>query len=140
MAATVQTPAEADRPGRRLAEHGVLASLLPMMVSQQTEELIAAHPDLSPADRATLRATAATTGKAGIAKALYVSVRAYADALAVADLGKLITAAESPEAMRQRAAQPWIIAATMSELQGMDFKKDAIVAFCNQTGKACAVK
>ena len=47
--------AEALALGRRLAETGTLATLLPLKTAQEREELVAEHPDWSEADKAALR-------------------------------------------------------------------------------------
>jgi hypothetical protein len=141
--ATPVTPAptvEAEQLGRQLANSGVLATVLPMMSNQQTEDLVAAHPELNDADKATLRATASEVARAGIDRLLAAEGHAYAAALAVDDLRVLVAAADSAEARHLRAAQPRVIAATMQAVGTMDFKGDALVAFCAKAGKACPAK
>lgn len=139
LALATQAPAgEAAALGRRLAETGTLGTLLPLIVAKETAELVAAHPELSEADRATLRATAAETARAGSERAMKASGDAYAAKLSVADLRALVAFNESAPATRYRAAQPAVIMATMQALSGLDFKQDAMAAFCRKTGKGCA--
>lgn len=135
--ATPAPAAEAETLGRQLAGTGVLATVLPMMSTQQTEELVAAHPELSDADKATLRAIAADTARTGTEKLLTAEGHAYAAALSVEDLRALVAAAASPAAQHLHAAQPRVIAATMQMAGGFDFKRDTLAAFCAKTRKAC---
>ena len=132
--------AEAEQLGRRLADTGVLATVLPLMSRQQTEELVAAHPELSDADKATLRITAGDVAKAGIDRLLAAKGHAYATALSVDDLRVLVAAAGSTAAQHLRAANPQVIAATMQAAGKVDFKGEALAAFCAKTGKACPAK
>ena len=130
--------AEAEALGARLARSGTLASLLPLMVAKDTEELVAAHKDLTPAEQATLRATAGEIGKAGSDKLFSAEGKAFAEALSVADLRALVAHAESPAAKRMRDAMPKVMMATMQSAGSIDFKKDVMAAFCTKTGKGCA--
>lgn len=132
--------AEAEQLGRQLADTGVLATVLPMMSKQQTDELVAAHPELSDADKAALRATATEVARAGIDRLLAAEGHAYAAALAVDDLRALVAAAASPAAQHLRAAQPLIVAGTMRAVGNVDFKGETLAAFCAKTGKACPAK
>lgn len=129
--------AEAEALGIRLARTGTLAALLPMAVAKDTEELIAKTRDLTPAEQAQLRAMAQETGRAGMEKIFAAEGKAYAAALSVEDLRALVAAAESAPARRMRAAMPQVIATTVKTVDGMDFKKDAMAAFCAKTGKGC---
>jgi hypothetical protein len=135
LLATAAPSPEAEVLGRRLAETGTLAALLPLVVGKETEELVAAHPDLDPA---ALRATATETARAGIDKAMTASGKAYASTLSVDDLKALVAFNETAAARRYRTAQPQVIMATMRALTGFDFKKDVMTAYCAKTGKGCA--
>lgn len=126
--------------GDRLARTGTLAALLPMMVAKETDELVAAHPELSAAEQAELRRVAKATADMGSAKLFAAEGRQYAELLTEAELRTLVAQAESPEARRLRAAQPHVIAGVMAAMGGMDFKKDALAAFCARTGKGCPAK
>lgn len=128
---------EAEALGRRLAETGTLATLLPMMVAKETEDLVAAQGGLSAADQAVLRAVAAETAKSGADRVMKAEGDAFAAALSVEDLKALVAFNQSETARRYRAAQPTVIAATMKSMEGMDFKKDVMAAFCRKTGKGC---
>jgi hypothetical protein len=133
---------EAVALGTRLAETGTLASLLPMMAAKETDEMVAQHPDLSAAEQAELRRAAATTLDGGRIKVFAAEGRAYAQRLSVADLRVLVARNGDPVSVRYRAALLPAIAATMGAMEGMDFKKDTLAAFCagKQAGavKACA--
>ena len=136
--------AEAVALGTRLAETGTLASLLPMMAARETDELIAAHPELSPVEVAELRRVAAATFATGKAKLFAAEGRAYAERLSVADLRVLAARSGDAVSTRYRAAAPAVIATVMGAIGGMDLKGDTLAAFCAQkrtgTGKACAAK
>src|SRR3954463_7670097 len=129
--------AEAQRLGRQLAEGGTLAALLPMVAEKETSELAAAHPELSEADQAALRATARATYQAGRDRLMDATGRAYAERLSAADLRALVAFNRTGAAARYRAAMPGAIASAMQAVGEMDFKKDALAAFCRQTGKLC---
>ena len=141
LALQAVTPsAEAEALGRRLAERGTLAALLPLATARDTEELVAEHPELSDAEKAELRAAAETVAASGIDRLLAAEGKALAAALSLDDLRQLVTAAESGAAKRQRAALPGVILQTMKSAEGVDFKRDTLAAFCTKTGKACAAK
>lgn len=142
IAAAVQaapTP-EAVALGERLARTGTLATLLPLQTAKETEELVAAHPELSAAEQAKLRATARATADRMAARAFAVEGRRYAEILSEADLRQLVAGAESPAAQRLRAAMPQAIAAVMQGMAGIDYKKDVMAAFCAETGKGCPAR
>lgn len=126
--------------GERLARTGTLATLLPLQTAKETDELIAAHPELSAADQATLRATARATADRMAARAFAVEGRRYAELLSEADLRQLVANAESPAAQRMRAAMPQVMAAVIGGMAGIDYKKDVMGAFCTQTGKGCPAR
>lgn len=130
--------AEAEALGLRLARAGTLATLLPLMEAKETDEIVAQHKELSAAEQAELRATAHQVASAGAERLFAAEGRAYAAELSVEDLRALVTHAESPAAGRLRTAMPKVITTTMQAAGGMDFKKDALAAFCAKTGKACA--
>jgi len=130
--------AEALALGRRLAETGTLAALLPIKVEQETEELVAEHPEYNEADKSALRAVAAQQGSVGIDRLMDATGRAYANALSLEDLRVLVAFNESPAAKRWRQAMPGAMIAAMGEVGGeLDFKGDTRKAFCTKTGKGC---
>ncbi len=131
-------PAEAIALGRRLAETGALASLLPMIAAKETDELVAAHATLSAADQAELRRTADATFQAGRAKLMAAQARAYAERLSPADLRTLAARADDAASRAYREVQPAVIVASMAAMAGMDLKRDTLAAFCAKTGKGCA--
>jgi hypothetical protein len=139
LAASTPSP-EGLRLGRELAESGTLAALLPMVADKEIGELVAAHPELSEADRAALRATARATYQAGRDRLMDATGRAYAERLSVADLRALVAFNRTRAAAHYRAAMPGAIASAMQAVGQMDFKKDALAAFCRQMGKLCEGK
>jgi hypothetical protein len=136
LAASTLTP-ERLRLGRELAESGTLAALLPMVADKEIGELVAAHPELGEADRAALRTTASATYEAGRARLMDATGHAYAERLSVADLRALVAFNRTAAAGHYRTAMPGAIASAMQAMGAMDFKKDALAAFCRKTGKLC---
>jgi hypothetical protein len=132
--------AKAQRLGRQLAEGGTLAALLPMVAEKEIGELVAAHPELGEADRRALRETARATYESGRDRLMDATGRAYAERLSVADLRALVAFNRTRAAAHYRAAMPGAIAAAMQRVGEMDFKKDALAAFCRKTGKLCEGK
>ncbi|MGJ3629352.1 hypothetical protein AB5I41_25370 [Sphingomonas sp. MMS24-JH45] len=94
--------AEAVALGTRLARAGSIMSLLPLIAKKDTEEMVAAHPELAPEEKQKLRDTAARTFAAGTTRIAAVFGRAYAARLDVAALRALVKQAESPEQQRTR--------------------------------------
>jgi hypothetical protein len=140
LAATASPSTEALRLGRELAGQGTLTALLPLIEAKETEELIAAHPELNGGEKAQLRTTARTTYESGLDKLLASTGRAYAERLSISDLRRLVAFNRTAAARRYRAAMPQAIAETMRTVGPMDFKGDVIKAFCKQTGKLCDAK
>jgi hypothetical protein len=139
LAATAAQPSpEALRLGRELAESGTLATVLPLMAKKETEELVAAHPELSAVEAATLRATANRVFTAGRERLMDSEARALADRLTLADLRAIAAFQRSSAAQHYRAATPEVIATMMESIGTMDFKGDVVKSYCRQTGKLCA--
>ena len=136
LMAAVPSP-EAEALGLRLARMGTLAALLPMMEAKETDEMIAEQKGLSADEQATLRATAHAIATAGAERLFTAEGRAYAAQLSTEDLRALVKHAESGAAARMRAAMPKVIAQTMRSAGAIDFKKETLAAFCQNTGKAC---
>jgi len=122
--------------GRQVAETGTLGSLLPMIEAKETDELVAAHPDLS-AEQATLRRVAHRVARAGVERLFEAEARAYAGAMIEAELRAIVEWQTGSAAQALRRAQPAAIAAAVAAMAGADFKKDALAAFCRETGKEC---
>jgi formate dehydrogenase maturation protein FdhE len=139
-AATAQPSAEARRLGRELANHGTLAALLPMMKGKEVDELVAAHRELSPAEKAKLRNMADRTFEQGRDRILSATGRAYAQRLSVTDLRRLVAFYRTATAARFQAVLPSVIGDTVAGLGKMDFKGDVLAAYCKETGKLCAAK
>lgn len=136
FAAADPTP-EALTLGRRLAETGTLAALLPVIAAKETEELVGEHPEWSEADKAALRAVAAEQAAAGAERLMVATGKAYAEKLSVEDMRVLVAFNESAEAKRWQAATPGVIVAAMMSVRQLDFKGDTRKAFCAKTGKGC---
>ena len=129
---------EALALGKRLAETGALAALLPIKIKQETEEMVAEHPEWPEADKVALRATAEERAEAGVQLLMAATGKAYAETLSVEDLRVLVTFNESAVVKRWRDATPGAIFAAMEQAGGFDFKGDTRKAFCAKTGKLCA--
>ncbi|UVO50781.1 hypothetical protein M0208_09710 [Sphingomonas sp. SUN019] len=134
--AAAPTP-EAEALGLRLARSGTMATILPLMAQKETDELVAAHPELTPAEQAKLRDTAKATFATNAAKVDAAFARAYAGKLSVTELRALAEQAESAPAKRLRAVLPTVMAEAMGTLGALNFKGDTLAAFCRDTGKAC---
>ncbi len=139
LAAAAPTP-EALNLGRQLAEQGTLASLLPLIQAKETEELLAAHPELSRDEKAALKAVAERVFQTGRGRLMEATGRAYAERLSVRDLRLLVAFHKTGAARRFQTATPQAIAATLQSVGKLDFKADVAAAFCRQTGKLCASK
>jgi hypothetical protein len=128
---------EAIALGERLARSGTLASLIPEITARDTEQLVAAHPELDVADVTALRRIAAETAERGAGQLYAAMGRAYAERLSKADLKRLVAYAEGDLSRRYREAGKGAVVAATAQMQGMDFKKDVAAAFCAKTGKLC---
>jgi hypothetical protein len=137
-AAAAQPSAEALKLGRQLAETGTLATVLPMVQQKETEELVAAHPELSAPEKDRLRATAKSVCEQGRERVMQAEAKAYAARLSIADLRAVVAFQGSPQGKRYRSAIPGVITDTMQQLGKMDFKGDVLAAYCKETGKLCA--
>lgn len=139
LVVAASTPsAEAHRLGRALAEQGTLASLLPMMKSKETDELLKEDPKLTAAEQAQLRATADRIFRASYDRLMDATGNAYAQQLSVRDLRALTKFYASPVATRYRAATPTVILSTMKAVGEIDFKGDVRKAFCAETKRLCS--
>jgi len=131
---------EALALGVRLAETGTFSSLIPNIVAEEREKLVAKFPELSDADKAALRATADETGKAQTDRLMQAMGRRYAETLSIEDLRALVAFNESPAAQRWRAATPGAILGAMEAVGDPNFQENARKAFCKKTGKACEAR
>jgi hypothetical protein len=138
LAVAATTPsAEAQHLGRKLAEQGTLAALLPLMKSTQVEELLKEDLSLTAAEKEKLRATADRVFERGYNRLMDATGDAYAHQLTVADLRTLTKFYASPAARRYRAATPKVILATMQSVGEMNFKRDVRIAFCAEAKRLC---
>lgn len=128
---------EALALGKRLAEAGTLAALLPAILAKETEELVAEQPALSDADKTILRSIATEQGKAGLDRMMTATGRGYAEKLSIEDLRVLVAFNESAAGTRWREVTPGVMIATMATVGDIDFKGETRKAFCAKTGKGC---
>ena len=127
--------AEAEALGRRVADTGTLASLLPLLIAKDTAELITQHNELDDAGKAKLRAVAAATARVGMERMFAAVGHEYALRLSVDTLKALVAFNEGPAAKAWRTAEPQVIVATMKTIDGFDLKKDAWTAYCGSPGR-----
>jgi hypothetical protein len=138
--AAAHPSAESIRLAREIAHGGTLATLLPMIQAKEVDELVAAHPELSAADNAGLRATAKRVYEQGREKLLSAEAEAFARRLSLTDLRAIAAFERSSAARHYRSASPQVIAATMQAMGTMDYKRDVMSAFCKESGKLCEAK
>lgn len=130
--------AEAESLGVRLAQTGTLAALLPAVTAKERDSIIAAHPELSDAEKATLASTADELAKAAIDKLTAAIGHGYASRLSVEDLRALVAFNEGPAAQHWREATPGAVMAAMQSVGEMHLTEETLAAFCTKTGKLCA--
>lgn len=128
---------QAEALGREIAENGMLANLLPLVAQRDTEELVAAHPELSAAEQGQLRATSARIFAAGRDRLLTATARAYAQRMSLAQLRRVVAFYRTPAARALREATPAAMIETMQAVAGIDLKRDVQAAFCRDTGRLC---
>jgi len=138
LLAAATPSAEALTLGRQIAEHGTLGTLLPMMRQKETEEMVAAHPELNATEQAKLRTTSKRVFEAGRDRIMQSEGRAWAEQLSLPQLRAVATFQGSAAGKHYRAAMPVVIGSTMKSIGQMDFKGDVSTAFCKETGKLCA--
>ena len=136
----LQASPEAIRLGEELASYGTLATLGPSMTAKEAEDLVAAHPELTDADKNNLRAAAKKEAETLRATAITVEGKVFAEALSLQDLRTLAEFARSDVARRQREAMPKIIVGTMKGLGNVDYKASVLAAYCRDYGKLCPKK
>jgi hypothetical protein len=129
--------AEAEALGRRLAATGTLETLFPAVAAKETEEMIAQHPELSAAERQTLRDTAGEVRVAISAKMAAAFGHEYATTLSLGDLRALVAFAETPASRHYREAVPGVLMHAVAKVGSVDFGGDVRKSFCAKTGKLC---
>ena len=122
---------------RQLARSGTLARLLPLVGNKETEELVAANADLSPADQRHLRQVAGQTFEQGLSRLMDAEAHIYATRLSRGDMLTLIERNRDPVSARYQAVLPAAIGAAMGAMEGSDFKRDVLTNYCAQTHKKC---
>ena len=144
-AATQAAPAPAPPPAANerealaaiLAENGTLATIGPLAAAGEVREMLAEHPELTPAERAQFETLATQVSAELRAKTIAAVTAAYAAHLSLEDLRVLAAHARTPAAAAQRAAMPAIMADSVKGLSELDFKGTLSARFCAQTGKLC---
>lgn len=137
LAAAVLASPEAERLGRELAASGSLEVILPAIAAKETDEVIAAHPELTGKEQELLRQTGQTVASEGRAKLVDAFGHQYALALHIADLRSLVAFNRTAAARHYRQVMPTVTLAGLGTLGKMDFKGDLARAFCAKTGKLC---
>ena len=135
--------AQAIADARAIAEVGALVTVGDMATAKETEDKLAAHPDLTEAEKATFRAIAGETAAVLRSRAIEAVAQAYLGSLTPAQLAAIAAFTRSDAALAQRAAMPQIMAATMQNLTaggGIDFMGETTKVFCAKTGKLCEGK
>jgi hypothetical protein len=138
LLAAAAPSAEALALGRQIAEAGTMASFIELAQRKETDELLNAHSELSPADKDRLKAVAHQVYLGGRERLMQASARAYAERLSIADMRDIVAFQTSGAGQAYRGAIPAVIAATVESVGEMDFKGDVTTAYCKQTGKLCA--
>lgn len=131
------TDAEAIALGREVARSSLLATLVPLKTASELDEIIAANPDLTPAEKGELRRIGTEHADALLERVLEVEGRALAANLSVEDLRVLDAFERSTAGRNRRAAMVSIIMTTVAELDGVDYGSGVKASFCRQTGKLC---
>ena len=134
----LQASPQAMKLGEELASYGTLATLAPIMTAKEGEDLVAANPKLSAAEKDQLRATAKKEAEALRARAIAVEGKVFAETLSLEDLRALTEFARTGAAKRQREAMPTIIIGTMKGLGNVDYKGNVLAAYCRDYKKLCA--
>jgi hypothetical protein len=129
--------AEAERLGIEVAKVGTLATLLPIVAAKEVDELVAAHVELNDMERAELRGIATRVANETSERLLKLTGHGYATRLSEDQMRAILAFNASPAGKAYRASVPPVIIETLQGAGKVDFKKDAIAAFCGKTGKAC---
>ncbi|KQT33337.1 hypothetical protein ASG29_04545 [Sphingomonas sp. Leaf412] len=136
LAAQAASP-EAMALGERVAGSGAFSRLAPMVIADETEKLLRATPDLTPAEQTKLRAQAKATANAAMLTVRREMAVAYAKRLSIADLRAIAAFNESTVAARYTAATPAAVAAARNAMDKFDLATETRAAFCKDTGKLC---
>lgn len=128
---------EALSLGRQVAESGALAAILPVLEAQDTQQILAEHPQLSPAEKQALLASAHRTFLRGRDRLMETTARGYAQRLSVQDMRAIVKFQRSKAARNHARATPAVIAETMKAMAPMNFKTDAVAVYCRESGNLC---
>lgn len=136
LAATAPSP-EAIELGRRIANAGLLATLGPMQAQSEVDGLLKDNPELSADQQTKLKDIGAAQIKIIGGQVIDAEAKAYAETLSIENLQAIANWLESPAAKAQKDAMPAIILATMTAMNGVDFKGTVKSEMCRETGKLC---
>ena len=128
---------EAERLGRELASSGALETVLPAVAAKETDEVVAAHPELSAAERGMLRDTARIVAAGERERMIDVFGPLYASTLSLADLRALTAFNRTLAAHNYREAVLKVTLQGLTSIGRVDFKGDLAKAFCARSGKLC---
>jgi len=129
--------AEQQQLGLQLARLGSIATMLPAIELEQTDELLDEHPELSAGERLALRRIAHRVAVDGMERLIAAEGRAYAEALSLADLKALVAFAQSGPGRRMHLAEPGIARKTLLAMRGYNYKREVMTAMCSETGRGC---
>ncbi|WP_188656909.1 hypothetical protein [Sphingomonas metalli] len=130
-------PAEALPLARELAEAGTLATLLPMLIGKDLDDLAKERPGFTPEQQRQLRATGEAIAARRRGQVIDALATAYARRLSVADLRTLVAASRTPAARAKRAADVPVTMEAMATLGSIDLKKETAAQFCRDTRLFC---
>lgn len=129
---------EQQRLGLELAKLGSIASMLPAIELEQTDQLLDEHPELGTRERLALRRIAHRVAVQGMDRLIEAEGRGYAERMSLEDLRAAVTFAKSPAGRRMHAAEPAIARTTLLAMRGYDYKREVMAGLCSETGKGCA--
>ena len=125
------------RLGVELARLNSVASMLPAIELEQTDQLLDEHPELGARERIALRRLAHRVAVDGMERLIEAEGRAYAETLGSDELKSLIAFAQGPVGRRLRAAEPVVARKTLLAMRGYSYKREVMAALCSETGKGC---
>lgn len=136
VAARPATP-EAQQLARRVAEAGDYQMIVAGVARAQAGELLRQHPELSPADRKALVATAQQRFLTYRSLLLDKLGEIYAGYFTVPELRAIAAFFDSAAGKRYGARLPATMPAIGAAFAKLDFKGEVFREFCAKTGKAC---
>jgi len=129
---------EQHRLGLELAQLGSIASMLPAVELEQTDQLLDEHPELGARERLALRRIAHRIAIDAMERLIEAEGRGYAERMSPGDLRAALAFAKSPAGRRMHAAEPAIARTTLLAMRGYNYKREVMTALCTETGRGCA--